>query len=298
MLRGCLEALKDQRYGNFEIIVVDNAPLDDKTRDLAESMGVRYVLEPIPGLDRARNAGIMAAGKEIIAYTDDDARPDPYWLLAISANFADHSVTAVTGFVAPAVLATPAQHHFEYGYGGMGHGFERKVYDGGAMDDRLKLAAAGFGVGANMAYRKQWFEQGGYFDNALDVGTPSAGGGDVEMFHRVVARGGKLVYDPSVLVWHHHRGTMEELNRQVRNNGRSFVCYMLTCYRNRTVSRMSILTFALVNVMWSWQLKNLFLPGGRVSRRLLLQEIRGMFSGPMAYVRSRQQAEKLDNEHR
>ena len=56
-----------------EVIVVDNAPINDATkRCVARFPGVRYVCEPRPGLDRARNAGIKAASGAIIAFTDDD----------------------------------------------------------------------------------------------------------------------------------------------------------------------------------------------------------------------------------
>jgi glycosyltransferase involved in cell wall biosynthesis len=294
LLRHCLEALKKLDHPQFEILVVDNAPDNDDTRKLAEEFGVRYTREDKPGLDRARNRGIRESSHEIIAFTDDDARPDRNWLRAIASNFEDEQVVAVTGFVAPAELETEAQQLFEWSYGGMGHGFSRRIFDGKIMNNRWKLAASGFGVGANMAFRKSWFAQGGYFDTALDVGTPSSGGGDIEMFHRVVAKNGILVYDPNVLVWHQHRAGMEALNKQVFNNGRSFVCYLLTCYRNKTASAGTLVAFFLRDWLLNWHLKNIFFGGGRVSRRLLLTELKGMLTGASAYFKSRSSAQRID----
>lgn len=49
------------------------------------------------------------------------------------------------------------------------------------------LWAGAFGVGANMALRHEFFISIGLFDVALNVGTPSGGGGDIEMFHRLAA---------------------------------------------------------------------------------------------------------------
>jgi cellulose synthase/poly-beta-1,6-N-acetylglucosamine synthase-like glycosyltransferase len=232
----------------------------------------------------------------IVAFTDDDARPDRNWLRSIAINFSEEAVMAVTGFVAPAALDTPAQQMFEWSYGGMGHGFVRRVFNGASMPQRAKLAASGFGVGANMAFRKEWFDKGGYFDPALDVGTPSSGGGDIEMFHRVVAKGGSLVYDPNMLVWHLHRQGMEALQKQVFNNGRSFVCYLLTCYRNRTVGLGTLIMFFLRDWLYHWHIKNFMFGGGRISRRLLLTELKGMLTGPAAYSRSRRFAEQSDQE--
>ncbi|MGY1787284.1 hypothetical protein [Geodermatophilus sp. SYSU D00698] len=59
----------------------------------------------------------------------------------------------------------------------------------------------------------------GGFDPALDVGTPTGGAGDLEMFFRVVAAGHTLVYEPSAVVLHRHRTTMAALHRQRRGDG-------------------------------------------------------------------------------
>jgi glycosyltransferase involved in cell wall biosynthesis len=294
LLNQCLISLQKLDHPRYEILVVDNAPDNNDTEKLAEKFNVRYIRENKPGLDRARNRGIIESSFPIIAFTDDDARPDSNWLNVIAENFCMEDVMAVTGFVAPAELETHAQQMFEWSYGGMGHGFTKKVFNGKNMSSESRLAASGFGVGANMAFRKDWFDKAGYFDSALDVGTPSSGGGDIEMFHRVVAKNGVLVYDPNMLVWHLHRPGIEALNKQVFNNGRSFVCYLLTCYRNRTASLPSIAKFFLFDWLFNWHLKNILFGGGKISRQLLLMELKGMLTGPAAYYRSRRFAEQLD----
>ena len=103
---------------------------------------------------------------------------------------------AVTGFVLPAQLETYAQRYFEDIYGGMGKGFRPRTFRRSNMDEGQLLWASGFGVGANMAFRRGLFEKVGLFDPALDVGTETRGGGDVEFFHRVVARGHLCVMNP------------------------------------------------------------------------------------------------------
>jgi glycosyltransferase involved in cell wall biosynthesis len=290
LLKDCIDALLQLDYPNYEILIVDNAPDNDHTKELALAKNVRYVREERPGLDRARNKGIKESSHSIIAFTDDDARPDKNWLRAIARNFKDEQVMAVTGYVAPASLETHAQQMFEWSYGGMGHGFSRRVFSGASMDTRSKLMASAFGVGANMAFRRSWFKRGGFFDPALDVGTPSAGGGDIEMLHRVVASNATVVYDPNVLVWHLHRPDMNALYKQVFNNGRSFVCYLLTCYRNGTTGSISLLRFFLYDWLYHWHLKNILFGGGRVSRKLLITELKGMLTGPAAYIRARRAA--------
>ena len=55
------------------------------------------------------------------------------------------------------------------------------------------------------------FDRIGAFDPALDVGTPTRGGGDLEMFFRVLKDGYALVYEPRAIVRHRHRRDSLEL---------------------------------------------------------------------------------------
>ncbi|MBD2166557.1 glycosyltransferase [Calothrix membranacea FACHB-236] len=292
-LADCLQGLLALDYPTYEIIVVDNAPSNDDTYKLAASLPVRYVREERPGLDWARNRGIAEARYGIVAFTDDDARADRFWLQAIAKAFAEPEVMAVTGFVAPAELETPAQFMFELDYGGMGHGFGRRIVRTETLTERNLLWASSFGVGANMAFRRDIFTHIGNFDIALDVGTPSHGAGDIEMFHRLVAQGHTLVYDPAVIVWHTHRRHKSALHRQIYDNGRSFGCYLLTCWRNRTVQGTSILKFFLYDWLFKWILHNLVRPPRKLPRYIAVIELAGMLTSPLAYRKSQAWAKKI-----
>ena len=90
-----LEALSAQCAPPGEIVVVDNAPSDDATRDVvASAPGVRYVLEPRPGLSVARNTGIRASRGGVIAFTDDDAEPHRAWTGQVARAMAHARRTA------------------------------------------------------------------------------------------------------------------------------------------------------------------------------------------------------------
>ncbi|MFQ5435933.1 MAG: glycosyltransferase, partial [Anaerolineae bacterium] len=291
-LAGCLDALLAQNYANFEIIVVDNASQSQATARLAARLPVRYVREDRPGLDWARNRGIAESHYDILAFTDDDARPDAAWLQSIATAFAEPEVTAVTGPVLPAKLDTPYQNLFEFGYGGMSHGFKRRII---RRQDRTAadlLWASSYGVGANMAFRRTLFDQLAPFDVALDVGTPSNGGGDVELLHRVVANNHTLVYEPNALVWHEHRRETADFARLVRNNGRSFGCYLLTCARNRTVSKWTIFNFVRRNWFMGWIVSRLRTPNG-FPRKFVWMELWAFLGSPLAYRRARHHAAQI-----
>jgi GT2 family glycosyltransferase len=295
LLARCLSGVNTQSYSEHEVIVVDNAPTDDATRDVAERFGVRYLREDRPGLDWARNRGIAEARHDIIAFTDDDVRPDREWLAGIARGFANPVIMAVTGLVAPMELDTPAQVMFERIYGGMGKGMHGRLFHRDLMRPSEMIAIYTAGVGANMAFRREVFEQLGGFDTALDVGTPACGGGDLDMFHRTVAAGLPLWYEPRALVWHQHRRDISGLRRQLYNDGRSFAVYLIKLWRTHTVPRRSVARFAL----WRW---GPWLVGrtviGALGRHplplpLLWAGLWGALHGPTAYVATYRQDRRL-----
>ena len=87
-LRRCLDALIKLPNDGQEILVIDNAPSNDDTLKLVEDYSkVRYVREPRPGLNIARNRALKEASNEIVAFTDDDAVPDQLWLRGLLKNY-------------------------------------------------------------------------------------------------------------------------------------------------------------------------------------------------------------------
>ena len=291
-LRDCLGALAALDCENNEIIVVDNAPANDETARLCMEFPVRYVCEKRPGLDWARNRGIAEAKHPIIAFTDDDARPDARWLQAISDAFTDPEIMAVTGLVAPAELETDAQIEFEINYGGMSHGFNRRYIRRDSLSDNELLWASSFGVGANMAFRKALFDSVGTFDVALDVGTPSGGGGDVEFLHRIVAEGFTLLYEPAALVWHTHRRDRASLRRQLHQNGTGFGSYLLTSARAGRLSVYRVAKFTVRHWLGGWIVRRLLRRGG-LPRRYVLHELHGAMKSPFSYLASHRRAAQV-----
>ena len=299
-LKDCLMSLSRLVYNNVEILVVDNAPSTDQTRNLVQSEfpRFRYVTEPRPGLDWARNRAIEEARGEILAYTDDDVVVDPLWVSALVRLFADDpAVMAVTGLVAPYEMETRAQVLFER-YGGFGRGFKRiwfRFDDASGDDPFIHIGAGRFGTGANMAYRRSVFGQIGGFDPALDVGTVTNGGGDLEMFFRVLEEGHTLVYEPAALVWHRHRTTYEELHVQLTNHGVGLYSYFVRSARNYTRRRNDIIRFGLW-WFWYWNIRRLlksFIIRQRVPRDLILAELRGALIGVSRYPKARIKAEEI-----
>jgi len=300
-LARCLDSLVRLSPPVPDILVVDNAPSDDATERLVRSSypNVRYVREPRPGLDWARNRAIAEAQGEILAYTDDDVVVDMGWAGALARTFGEHpEVMAVTGLVVPYELETEAQILFEL-YGGFGRGFERKWYRVSAEQGERASAehsgAGKFGTGANMAYRRSLFDKIGGFDPALDVGTVTNGGGDLEMFFRVLKEGYTLVYEPGAMVRHRHRRDYTQLRTQITNNGIGFYSYLVRSSAAYTDERYGLFKFGLW-WLWRWNVRRLltsFLRRDILPRDLILAELRGSIIGLGRYRAARREAAGL-----
>jgi len=87
MLARCLASLHELARTpaaarvRLDILVVDNAPSDDRSREIvARSHHARYVRAPVQGLDFARNCALREARGDFVAFFDDDVTVDPGWL--------------------------------------------------------------------------------------------------------------------------------------------------------------------------------------------------------------------------
>lgn len=214
-LQVCLSSLPQQTYPPGEIIVVDNASKDRRTREVALAAGVTYLREERPGLDIARNTGALRATGDIVAYTDDDVLLHPRWLERLVGAFDKPEIAAVTGLVLPAELETEAQRHFET-YWGFNKGYKQKDIDAETFRSFRGRAfpAWDIGAGASMAFRREVFQNVGLFDERLDVGQAGCSG-DSEYWYRLLAHGHTCRYVPSSVAFHFHRRTMEGLSNQI-----------------------------------------------------------------------------------
>ncbi|MCU1503836.1 MAG: glycosyl transferase family 2 [Ilumatobacteraceae bacterium] len=291
-------------FHDLEIIVVDNDPGDRTTREVVNDSAsrsphpMRYVAERRPGLSWARNAGLAATDRELIAFTDDDVVVDPGWASEIVRVFEGAPwAGCVTGQILPFEFRSDASRWREAYAGATKYGFERRVFDRttGGGSKLYPFNTGECGSGMNMAFRRDVLREIGGFDVALGAGTPSRGGEDLAAFFGVLQAGHSLVYDPSVLVSHAHRHTYEDLELQMSGWGSA-----LTAYLTQVVIRQPRLVLPVLR-RTGHGVATAVLPSSRKNgrkpkdypRSLTWAELKAMPSGPWRYLSGRLRARRL-----
>jgi glycosyltransferase involved in cell wall biosynthesis len=302
-LRRCIESIREMLClhchlsSQVDVLVVDNAPSDDSTsRAVAEYSNVNYVLEKKPGLDFARNRAVQAATGDLLAFVDDDAVVDRFWIEGlVEAWAANPDASAFTGPVLPYELDTRAQITFEE-MGGFGNDFNRARFGREQANSSSYPCGAGmFGCGCNMVFLRETLIALGGFDDALDTGAPLPGGGDLDMFYRIVRAGHPLVREPRLMVLHQHRRDYAKLRHQMWTWGLGCMAYVSKSYKTDPSQRANIRRW-----IWWWgayQTSKVLVPFLRKSRKswpldLVIAEIAGGIVGLMGeYSRSMKRIE-------
>ena len=172
----CLASLAAQNYsGSVEVIVVDNGSTD-ATAAVAVAGGAIVVVEPTPGVCRARHTGTMIARGAIIVSADADTIYHPAWLSCIDGWMTDH----------PAHVAVGGPCYFHDGPA-WGRAIQRMLFGAVAGLDRMTGRVL-YVTATNFAfYRWAW---PGY-----DVRL-SQGGDELDLLRRM-KKGGPVGFDPT-----------------------------------------------------------------------------------------------------
>jgi len=294
-LARCLRSLQSLSRPPHEILVVDNAPTSNATQQVVSQMPeIRYVLEPRPGLGRARNTGIRCSTGNIIAFTDDDVEVHPDWLTRLQQHFDDPKMMVVTGLVLPAELETEAQLIFEKDLGYLNKGYRTKTFDSQFFEQTKNLGVPvwGVGAGANMAMRREVFDLVGDFDERLGAGAAGCSE-DSELWYRVLAEGWNCRYEPTSVVYHYHRSDLDGLRKQMYQYFRGYVAALLFQFaRYRHWGNLRRLFWSLPTY-YAGLLTIGLLRGFGPRYRTYLAEISGCLAGIKFYLQNRDSGKGL-----
>ncbi len=170
-----------------ELLVVDSASATDATSRVAHEFDAALVRCDEPGLSRARNAGVAATVSPVVAFTDDDCRPQPGWSASLAAAFANQAVGFAFGRVLPdSDTGTPLT-----------------LLD---ATDAYVVHAGGpvrsLGHGANFAVRRSAASSVGPFDELLGAGAMFRAAEDKDYLVRLLAAGWLGQFTPEAVVTH------------------------------------------------------------------------------------------------
>ena len=197
LLGPAIERLLDQSgTTNFELVVVDNNSGDEtpavvKQHAAAAGGRLRYVLEPRQGLSHARNAGILAARAQIVAFTDDDVRVGDDWVEVIKETFDRHpEVDCLGGRTLPVWPSPPPDWLTRLHWVG-----PLALQDYGDAPFFVEAQQALCLAGANFAFRKRVFARIGLFSPDFPRSE------DTELMIRLWLSGARALYMPKMTAY-------------------------------------------------------------------------------------------------
>lgn len=196
-LAGLLDALRDQTYPAFDVIVVDNGSVPPLEPPGNVAVRTRFVRCEKPGSYAARNAGAELADAEVLVFTDADCLPAPDWLDAGVRALREYGPGAVVGgaveFRDPPRRSGAALYQSIVGF-----------------QQRENIEARGFTATANLFCSRETFQMVGPFDEDL------LSGGDREWCWRAIACGSSIHYAAGAVVRTQPRTSLAASIRQAR----------------------------------------------------------------------------------
>ena len=224
LLADTLRSLEAQQVPptiQWEVVVVDNNSRD-ATGDVVERfrrtapLNIRYVFEPRQGQSFARNLGIESSTGGVILFTDDDIIPESSWVRSMFTTITTAGYDGAGGRVLPRWEAEVPRWLAD----------RRDVQSWLALVDEdqagmleYPLVATNRIVGASMGFRRELFEEfGGFPTNLGHRGRRMYGGEEVVFINRVLFKGRRIRYDPSIVVYHRIRADRMRRSFFLRRN--------------------------------------------------------------------------------
>jgi len=193
-LERCLEAIAAQTVAPQEVIVVDNSS-DQATFDLCQRWTtITYVNKRgRHSITLGRQAGLEHARGDIVAWTDDDARPVPHWIERLLQYFQDPSVGVVGGpQILPASRGAPVVPP-DSPVGVLRNGCIIGNFT--LLPDHVLSVEHVMGV--NMSFRREAALAQGGFDQFYISDVD-----DTDITYSFYAAGYRVLYAPDVVVYH------------------------------------------------------------------------------------------------
>ncbi|GAB3583981.1 glycosyltransferase [Amycolatopsis endophytica] len=208
----CLRALReDLDYPNLEVLVVDNASGGDDVARIKAAAGDAHVIESgtNTGFAGGCNLGARHARGSVLAFLNNDARPDAAWAkAAVDVLRAEPAVAAVASKVLD--WDGTGVDFVDAGLTWFGMGYKRHAggpLAGLAPGEHEVAKDVLFATGSAMFVRADVFKALDGFDERFFMFYE-----DVDLGWRLNLRGWRVRYVPESVTYHRHHGTMSEVD--------------------------------------------------------------------------------------
>ncbi len=205
LIIGCLRALRNQTYRDFETVVVDNGSRDESmiTVEMKFPQVKIIRLPENEGFSYAVNLGVRESNGEILAFLNNDAEADPGWINAGIQAFVDHPEV---GVLASRIMDYDRRDVIQNAgirirrsgrHVGLGRG---QKFDNRWAKTREVFGASG---GAMMVRRSVWDKVGPFREDFVSYLE------DVDWAFRARLMGEKCLYVPNMVVYHREAATTD-----------------------------------------------------------------------------------------
>lgn len=189
----CLQSLMEVDYPDYEVIVVDDHSIDNTTGTV-RTFPVKLLKSNGAGIGAGKNTGIRDASGEIIAFTDSDCLVAKDWLSQMVKHHVQYpDVMGVGG-----IIKNPIPKNFFARFG-------QKLCFDPPLPQQGFVKTIG---GNNVSYKRDVFDIVGLFDERFITGE------DPDMCWRLLHKGMKILYSPSIEIHHIHRSTFAGFLKQ------------------------------------------------------------------------------------
>lgn len=232
-LRRCLESLTGQTYPRemWELIIVHDGK-DDPSEDVVASFETRLPIRSFrrehAGCGLARNTGAAEAVGEHLIFTDDDCVLPPDWLSRYDATIRRDPSRMIAGASVNGLTSNR--------YARATQAITDFLLHHANSDPEGDMLA----LGNNMCVpRRRFHEMQGF--SARYYRTAAE---DRDLCARWLAAGGRIVFDPGIVVLHAHDLTLRSFLRQHYNYGRgALLFHRMQAERHQRAFRMERIGF-------------------------------------------------------
>lgn len=205
-LEECMIALKNQKFRDFEILVVDGHSKDN-TVGIAKKYGAKVIFDEGATRASACNRALENVSTPYIAFTDADCLPPPNWLERIIEDFEENDVASVGG----ANFSPDSDNDFAKCVDIV---YSSRFVTGTARYGKVynEITEIEHNPGCNSAYNMKFIE-GIKFDESLPTAE------DVVFDYEIRKRGGKIIFDPNIGMPHKRRNNLKGFWKQIYRYG-------------------------------------------------------------------------------